>query len=83
MKGEIDMDKPISVIREETKQNIAKIINSSGLPAFVIEPILVDFLNEVRMIAQRQYEMEKMQYEQSLKLEEASLDKEADSERED
>lgn len=60
------MNKPITLIREETKQKLANVINESGLPAFIIEPILSDFLNETRIVAQRQYEMEKAQYEQSL-----------------
>lgn len=60
------MNKPITVVREETKKNLADVINNSGLPAFVIEPILMEFLNETRIAAKRQYELEKVQYEQAL-----------------
>lgn len=60
------MNKPITVVREETKKNLADIINNSGLPAFIIEPILMEFLNETRIAAKRQYELEKAQYEQAL-----------------
>ena len=63
------MNKPITVVREEVKEKIAEIINTSGLPAFVIEPILSDFLIEVRNIAKYQYEHDKQQYEMSLKKE--------------
>lgn len=65
------MDKPIVLIREETKRKLADVINESGLPAFVIEPILADFLSETRMVAQQQYEMEKMRYEKALETEKA------------
>lgn len=60
------MNKPITVVREETKKNLADVINNSGLPAFIIEPILMEFLNETRIAAKRQYELEKAQYEQAL-----------------
>lgn len=56
------MNKPITIVREEVKEQIASIINNSGLPAFVIEPILQDFLIEVRNVAMRQYEHDKQQY---------------------
>lgn len=61
------MNKPITIVREEVKEQIAAIINNSGLPAFVIEPILQDFLMEVRSVAIRQYEYDKQQYNASLK----------------
>ena len=63
------MNKPITVVREETKAKIAEVINASGLPAFVIEPILNDFLIEVRNVAKHQYEYDKQQYELALKKE--------------
>lgn len=71
------MNKPITVIREETKKNLADVINNSGLPAFIIEPILMEFLNETRIAAKRQYELEKAQYEQALmqKSEKEDVDK--------
>lgn len=57
------MNKPITLIREEFKSKLANDINNSGLPAFIIEPILHDFLNEIRILCQRQYEMDKEEYE--------------------
>lgn len=69
------MNKPIVLIKEELKYELAKAISESNLPAFVIEPILADFLAEIRMISQKQYEEAKTQYEQYLKAE-ASKEKE-------
>lgn len=63
------MNKPIVLIKEELKYELAKAISESNLPAFVIEPILADFLAEIRMISQKQYEEAKTQYEQYLKAE--------------
>ena len=68
------MDKPITIIREEVKAQIAAAINNSGLPAFVIEPILQDFLMEVRNVAARQYEYDKQQYNEFLKNKEEKKD---------
>ena len=61
------MNKPITIVREEVKEKIAEVINTSGLPAFVIEPIINDFLMEVRNVAKQQYEYDKYQYELALK----------------
>ena len=61
------MDKPISLIRNELIENLASVINNSGLSPCVIEPILESLLNETRFTMQKQYEVEKKQYEQYLK----------------
>lgn len=63
------MDKPITLVREEFKQSLVNVINNSGLPAFVIEPILNECLKEVRIVMQKQYESDKSKYEQFLKSE--------------
>lgn len=58
------MNKPITVAYEDLKNEIADSINKSGLPAFVIESIIKDFLIEIRDVAKKQYEYDKKQYEQ-------------------
>ena len=68
------MNKPITVAREETKAKIAEVINTSGLPAFIIEPILSDFLMEVKSVAKQQYEYDKQQYLEFLKNNEEKKD---------
>lgn len=60
------MNKPITLVIEETKTKLAEIINTSGLPPFVIEPMLNTFLQEAHMAAKRQYEIDKLQYEQAV-----------------
>ena len=60
------MNKPTTIVYEEFKQDLANLINNSGLPAFVVEPVLQNFLNETRMIMQRQYQLDKAEYEKSL-----------------
>lgn len=60
------MNKPVSLIREEVKSELADTINNSNLPPFVIEPILQDLLREVHVAVVRQYENDKAMYERSL-----------------
>jgi hypothetical protein len=60
------MNKPTTIVYEEFKQDLANLINNSGLPAFIIEPVLRDYLNETRAIMQRQYQLDKAEYEKSL-----------------
>lgn len=60
------MNKPITVVYEELKQELANLINNSGLPAFMIESILQSYLYETKMIVQRQYLLDKDRYEKSL-----------------
>lgn len=50
------MEKPITVARQEFIENIVKLINESGLPPFVISPILKETLSQIDALAQQQYE---------------------------
>lgn len=58
--------KPMSVVRQEFVEQLVDDVNNCGLPLFVVEPILQDILNAVKVTAQKQYEAEKAQYEQQL-----------------
>ena len=60
------MNKPITIIYEDFKKDVADLINNSGLPPFVIETVLQDYLIETRNIAKRQYQIDKVQYEKYL-----------------
>lgn len=60
------MNKPITIIYEEFKDNLANLINDSSLPACIIEPVLESYLREVKIIAKKQYELDKKQYEDSI-----------------
>jgi hypothetical protein len=73
-----NFEKPITVVRQEFIDGLINYVNNSSLPLFVIEPILRDIYMEVKAMSQKQYESEKMQYENSLKemekLQECSTD---------
>lgn len=71
------MNKPANLIVEETKENIVKIINESGLPPFLVEPIIKDLYNQVSILKQQELEKSKREWEESLKKEkEKNKDKE-------
>lgn len=61
-----NVSKPVTVARAEFVSNLTDLINGSELPAFIIEPILKDFLSDVRAIAQRQLEQDTIRYQQAL-----------------
>ena len=60
------LTKPMSIVRQEFIERLVNDVNNCQLPLFVIEPILQDVLNAVKSSAQKQYEVEKAQYEQQL-----------------
>ena len=58
--------KPITLIRQEFVDTLVEEINNCQLPMFVIEPILQDLLDQVKVMAQKQYGADKIQYEAQL-----------------
>lgn len=55
--------KPITLLREDLISTIAKAINESKLPAFVVEGVLKDFINEVHIASQKQLEADRRKWE--------------------
>ena len=62
-----NISKPITIVRAEFISNLTDLINKSGLPPFIIEPILKDVYLEIRDAAQKQYEFDVQKYKQQLK----------------
>lgn len=56
------MEKPITIVREEFIKSLAELINKSGLRAFIIRPILEDFLREVSRAEMEQLRSDKEKY---------------------
>lgn len=61
------MDKPISLKIKDFKNDAVSLVNNSGLPLFVIEPILKDVLSAVQTKLEQEYLQDKAIYEKSLK----------------
>ena len=60
------MNKPANLIIEETKEKIVKVINESGLPPFLLEPILKNLYNQISILKQQELEKSKQEYKDSL-----------------
>lgn len=60
------MEKPISLKLKDFKNDAVNLVNTSGLPLFVIEPILKEVLVAVQNKAEQEYQQDKLRYEQSL-----------------
>lgn len=58
--------KPITVAREELKQDILQLCEESGLPPFVVEDILKYFIEQVHIAAIEQYKRDKEEYDKAL-----------------
>lgn len=58
--------KPASILRSEFITSLTELINTSGLPAFIIEPILKDFYFDIKSIAQNQLADDVKAYEEAL-----------------
>lgn len=59
-----NIEKPISLILEESKRVIIDAVNSTNLHPTLLEMIIKDIYNEVRERANYQYEFDKNEYEQ-------------------
>ena len=70
------MNKPSSILYEEFKQKMLALINSSGLPVFVMELVLENYLTELKLLSQRQYQQDKASYENALAAEQNKSEQE-------
>lgn len=69
------MNKPLTIVYEEFKQNLASLINNCGLPSVLVESVLQNYLNEISMVVRRQYQLDKIEYENALNV---SVDSDSD-----
>ena len=56
--------KPVTVRINEFRKNINKVVGESGLPAFLLEVLLGEYLSGVSMVAKSEYEKDLAQWEQ-------------------
>lgn len=60
------MEKPISIKIKEFKNMAVNLVNTSGLPLIVVEPVLKDILNVVQNKLDQEYLQDKANYEKFL-----------------
>lgn len=61
-----NVQKPITVARADFISDLTNLVNNSGLPSFILEPIFKDMFNDMKIMSQRQLESDRKQYEQVL-----------------
>ena len=61
-----NIQKPITMVRQEFINALVDVINNYNLPLFIIEPILRDVYLEVKSLSNKQCEIEKMEYEKKV-----------------
>lgn len=66
IRNDNNVAKPITIIREEFIIDLKNLINDSGLPAFILEPILKDTYNRIKIVEQQQLENDKKRYQEML-----------------
>lgn len=62
-----EINKPLSIVRQEFIDKITDTVVNSGLPAFAIEDVLKDLLQQVHVASVKQYKEEKLKYESQVK----------------
>lgn len=56
------MNKPISIVINETRISLLKICNESGLPACVLELIVKDLYNDVNRVSENHFKKDEESY---------------------
>lgn len=56
--------KPVTVRINEFRKNLNKVVGESGLPAFLLEVLLGEYLSGVSMAAKSEYEKDLVQWKQ-------------------
>lgn len=62
-----NMQKPLILLRQDFYDNIVNTINSSGLPAFIIEPILKELLGQTQESMKNEYNLNLKWYNENKK----------------
>lgn len=63
----VTIPKPLTLVKEDFTNSLVDLCNNSGLPFFIIENVLKDFIQEVHIASQKQLEADKAQYNKALK----------------
>ena len=60
------IEKPLSIAKSELMRKLIDAVNEARLPMVVLEYVVRDFYEEVRVAAAKQYEQDAKQYEDEL-----------------
>ena len=60
------VEKPITMVIEDTKNNLINVINQSGLHPFILDSIMKELHNEIHISYLKQAQMEAENYNKSV-----------------
>ena len=67
----MENNKPITLLRDDFINGVAKLINESGLPLFAVEDAMRQLINGVSELARQQLETDRQNYAQAMMMEPA------------
>lgn len=62
MDKDINIEKPISLLKEDYMRGVVNLTNESRLPLFIVEYVLKDILNEVHAVSTKQLQEDREKY---------------------
>lgn len=65
------MDKPLSLVLRDTKKDLIKVCNNSGLPATILDMVIQDIAKDISIMAAQQAQREEAIYLASLEASDA------------
>lgn len=68
------ISKPITVAREEFKQDVLKLCENSDLPIFVVEDVLKYLLEQIHIATIEQYKRDKEEYDKAIQQEKSKTE---------
>ena len=71
----MEYNKPLTLLREDFIGNVARLINESGLPLFVVEDVMRQLTNSVSELARQQLEQDRKAYAQSMMVSQPDVEK--------
>lgn len=60
------INKPITMLADDFKKQMANLINTTNLPYFIIESIMKDLVQEVAFMSNKQLEIDEKRYNEAL-----------------
>ncbi len=70
-----EIEKPITVAREDFIRDLNNLVNNSGIPPIILEPIFANMHRDIAMVLKQQTDNDRKQYNEALMAQhEAKLD---------
>lgn len=73
------MDKPLSLIIDDFKTDLANVINNSNLPPVILKPVIKEIYDEIKLLQVQELQNDKIKYNEYLNsIQEPNVEKTAE-----